>query len=74
MAMTLSQPHRARPYELPGTMLGDYQLARHREWEQAGVLADHTSVPTVIVAGAAIAAGLAAYTRQLMPAATEALS
>jgi len=39
MAMTLSHPHPERPYELPGEMLGDYQLARQKEWEQAGVLA-----------------------------------
>src|SRR5271167_2075180 len=39
MAMTLSHPHPERPYELPGEMLGDYQLARHEAWEQAGLLA-----------------------------------
>ncbi len=39
MAMTLSHPHPERPYELPGTMLGDHQLARHQQWEQAGLLA-----------------------------------
>jgi saccharopine dehydrogenase (NAD+, L-lysine-forming) len=39
MAMTLSHPHPQRPHELPGVMLGDLQLARHEEWEQAGVLA-----------------------------------
>jgi saccharopine dehydrogenase (NAD+, L-lysine-forming) len=39
MAMTLSHPHRERPHELPGEMLGDYQLARHEEWERAGLLA-----------------------------------
>jgi saccharopine dehydrogenase (NAD+, L-lysine-forming) len=39
MAMTLSKPHPERPHELPGTMLGEYQLARHEAWEQAGVLA-----------------------------------
>jgi saccharopine dehydrogenase (NAD+, L-lysine forming) len=39
MAMTLSRPHPERPYELPGTMLGDHQLARHEQWEQAGLLA-----------------------------------
>ena len=39
MAMTLSHPHPERPYELPGVMLGDVQLARGREWEEAGVLA-----------------------------------
>ncbi len=39
MAMTLSEPHPQRPYELPGTMLGDHQLARHEQWQQAGLLA-----------------------------------
>jgi saccharopine dehydrogenase (NAD+, L-lysine-forming) len=39
MAMTLSHPHSERPYELPGEMLGELQLARHEEWEGAGVLA-----------------------------------
>jgi saccharopine dehydrogenase (NAD+, L-lysine-forming) len=39
MAMTLSRPHPQRPYELPGTMLGDYQLQRHEAWERAGLLA-----------------------------------
>ncbi len=39
MAMTLSHPHPERPYELPGEMLGDKQLAEHEAWEAAGVLA-----------------------------------
>jgi saccharopine dehydrogenase (NAD+, L-lysine forming) len=39
MAMTLSHPHPERPHELPGEMLGDRQLARHGDWEQAGLLA-----------------------------------
>src|ERR1700722_11225580 len=39
MAMTLSHPHPERPHEVPGVMLGDVQLARAEEWEQAGVLA-----------------------------------
>jgi saccharopine dehydrogenase-like NADP-dependent oxidoreductase len=39
MAMTLSHPHPERPHELPGTMLGEYQLARHEAWERAGLLA-----------------------------------
>jgi saccharopine dehydrogenase (NAD+, L-lysine-forming) len=39
MAMTLSHPHPERPHELPGTMLGEYQLERNEAWEQAGVLA-----------------------------------
>jgi saccharopine dehydrogenase (NAD+, L-lysine-forming) len=39
MAMTLSRPHPQKPHELPGRMLGDLQLARHEEWERAGLLA-----------------------------------
>jgi saccharopine dehydrogenase (NAD+, L-lysine forming) len=39
MAMTLSHPHPERPYELPGEMLGDRQLAEHESWERAGLLA-----------------------------------
>jgi saccharopine dehydrogenase (NAD+, L-lysine-forming) len=39
MAMTLSHPHPERPYELPGEMLGDKQLERSEDWEQAGLLA-----------------------------------
>ena len=39
MAMTLSKPHPQRPHELPGTMLGEYQLERHEQWQQAGLLA-----------------------------------
>jgi saccharopine dehydrogenase (NAD+, L-lysine forming) len=39
MAMTLSHPHPQRPHELPGVMLGDVQLARNEQWEQAGLLA-----------------------------------
>jgi saccharopine dehydrogenase (NAD+, L-lysine forming) len=39
MAMTLSHPHPERPYELPGEMLGEMQLAEHERWEQAGLLA-----------------------------------
>jgi saccharopine dehydrogenase (NAD+, L-lysine-forming) len=39
MAMTLSHPHPQRPYELPGRMLGEKQLAAHEQWEQAGLLA-----------------------------------
>jgi saccharopine dehydrogenase (NAD+, L-lysine forming) len=33
MAMSLSQPHQSRPYELPGVMLGDEQFAMAAEWE-----------------------------------------
>ena len=39
MAMTLSAPHSQRPYELPGTMLGEYQLTRHEQWQRTGLLA-----------------------------------
>jgi saccharopine dehydrogenase-like NADP-dependent oxidoreductase len=39
MAMTLSRAHAERPFELPGTKLGDYQLARSGEWDDAGLLA-----------------------------------
>jgi saccharopine dehydrogenase-like NADP-dependent oxidoreductase len=39
MAMTLSRPHPRRPYELPGVMLGEGQLARGEQWSQAGLLA-----------------------------------
>ncbi|HVR05594.1 MAG TPA: saccharopine dehydrogenase C-terminal domain-containing protein [Solirubrobacteraceae bacterium] len=39
MAMTLSHPHPRQPYELPGAMLGELQLAQSEQWEQAGVLA-----------------------------------
>jgi saccharopine dehydrogenase-like NADP-dependent oxidoreductase len=39
MAMTLSHPHPERPYELPGEMLGDYQLERSEQWQSAGLLA-----------------------------------
>jgi len=37
--MTLSHPHPQPPYELPGVMLGDVQLARSAQWGQAGLLA-----------------------------------
>jgi saccharopine dehydrogenase-like NADP-dependent oxidoreductase len=39
MAMTLSQPNPERPYELPGRLLGEYQLGRDQAWRQAGLLA-----------------------------------
>jgi saccharopine dehydrogenase (NAD+, L-lysine-forming) len=39
MAMTLSHPHPQRPYELPGEMLGEHQLACHEAWVQDGLLA-----------------------------------
>ena len=39
MAMTLSQPHPERPYELTGVKLGDYQFERAAAWEERGLLA-----------------------------------
>jgi saccharopine dehydrogenase (NAD+, L-lysine forming) len=39
MAMTLSKAHPQRPYELPGTMLGERQLDRDEQWRAAGLLA-----------------------------------
>ena len=39
MAMTLSQPHPDKPYELTGVKLGDYQFERAARWEERGVLA-----------------------------------
>ena len=39
MAMSLSQPHPDRPYDLPGVKLGDEQFAFAEAWESAGRLA-----------------------------------
>ncbi len=39
MAMTLSEPHPERPYELTGVKLGDYQFERAPAWEAEGLLA-----------------------------------
>jgi saccharopine dehydrogenase-like NADP-dependent oxidoreductase len=39
MAMTLSEPHPERPYEVPGVKLGDRQFAEHERWQEAGLLA-----------------------------------
>ncbi|MDQ1454745.1 MAG: saccharopine dehydrogenase L-lysine forming [Actinomycetota bacterium] len=39
MAMTLSQPHPERPYELPGVTLGAEQFASSERFEQRGLLA-----------------------------------
>jgi saccharopine dehydrogenase-like NADP-dependent oxidoreductase len=39
MAMTLSEPHPARPYEEVGVKLGDYQFERAAAWEDKGLLA-----------------------------------
>jgi saccharopine dehydrogenase-like NADP-dependent oxidoreductase len=39
MAMTLSSPHPARPFQVPGVKLGDYQFERAEKWEKKGLLA-----------------------------------
>jgi len=39
MAMTLSTPHPARPFQEPGVKLGDYQFARAEKWQKKGLLA-----------------------------------
>jgi saccharopine dehydrogenase-like NADP-dependent oxidoreductase len=39
MALTLSEPHPRRPYELPGVKLGDGQFEQDERWRAAGVLA-----------------------------------
>src|SRR4051794_37363653 len=39
MAMTLSEPHPEKPYELPGRMLGDDQFAASEKWSERGLLA-----------------------------------
>lgn len=39
MAMTLSEPHPTEPFQRPGVMLGDYQLARSAKWAERGLLA-----------------------------------
>jgi saccharopine dehydrogenase (NAD+, L-lysine forming) len=39
MAMTLSERHPERPYELPGVLLGEAQFAEASRWEEAGLLA-----------------------------------
>jgi saccharopine dehydrogenase-like NADP-dependent oxidoreductase len=39
MAMTLSEPHPDRPYELTGRMLGDEQIAESDAWRDRGLLA-----------------------------------
>jgi saccharopine dehydrogenase (NAD+, L-lysine-forming) len=39
MAMTLSRPHPTDPYNQPGTLLGELQLAEAEAWERAGQLA-----------------------------------
>src|ERR1700737_1368518 len=39
LAMPLSRPDPQRPYERPGVLLGQHQLAQHEAWEEAGLLA-----------------------------------
>jgi len=39
MAMTLSEPHPQKPYEMCGVKLGDYQFERAKQWEERGLLA-----------------------------------
>src|SRR6188508_2277767 len=39
MAMTLSEPHAEKPYEVTGVKLGDYQFERAAAWEEKGLLA-----------------------------------
>ncbi|MGD8520345.1 MAG: saccharopine dehydrogenase C-terminal domain-containing protein [Desulfobacterales bacterium] len=39
MAMTLSENHPTDPYTKVGVLLGDYQFARHKDWESKGLLA-----------------------------------
>jgi saccharopine dehydrogenase-like NADP-dependent oxidoreductase len=39
MAMTLSEPHPEKPFEICGLKLGDYQFERAKQWEQKGLLA-----------------------------------
>ncbi|UCF90784.1 MAG: saccharopine dehydrogenase NADP-binding domain-containing protein [Desulfobacterales bacterium] len=38
MAMTLSAKHPTEPYRQVGVLLGDYQFARHTDWEARGLL------------------------------------
>lgn len=39
MAMTLSEPHPTDPFSKPGVKLGDFQFARHEQWQEKGLLA-----------------------------------
>ena len=39
MAMTLSEPHFEKPFELTGVKLGDYQFERAEKWQEKGILA-----------------------------------
>lgn len=38
-AMTLSKRHPEKPFELAHIKLGDYQFAKHEQWEKAGRMA-----------------------------------
>jgi saccharopine dehydrogenase (NAD+, L-lysine forming) len=38
-AMTLSKRHPDKPFKLAHIKLGDYQFAKHKEWEKAGCMA-----------------------------------
>lgn len=38
-AMTLSKRHPDKPFEIAHIKLGDYQFARHKDWEKAGNMA-----------------------------------
>jgi len=49
-AMTLSTKHPDDPYNLVNIKLGDYQFARHEDWEKKGILA---------VAGSGVEPGMA---------------
>jgi saccharopine dehydrogenase-like NADP-dependent oxidoreductase len=39
MAMSLSEPHEDKPFELPGVKLGDLQFEQSEAWEKKGLLA-----------------------------------
>ncbi len=39
MAMTLSEKHPTEPYSKVGVMLGDYQFAKQKDWQDKGLLA-----------------------------------
>ncbi len=39
MALSLSIPHPTDPYHKTNVMMGDYQFAKHEDWEKSGLLA-----------------------------------
>jgi saccharopine dehydrogenase-like NADP-dependent oxidoreductase len=39
MALSLSIPHPTDPYHKTNVMMGDYQFAKHEDWEKCGLLA-----------------------------------